>query len=454
MSIRRAVNHWYIEALKLFVVLLCCIGLRYLFDSWSIAIAVSLLAYIALLALRLWQIVRWLDSGLSDDLTPGGHGVVKTIITQITTYKKNIEKSQKRQQSTVQQVTDILSAMPSATVILNKRNEIEWANYPALLLLGIDSNTDIGINIANLFRQSKFIKQLGKKKSREFEIVSPVNPDMMLMIQLAPYTDNKRLLLAHNISSHIENQNAKKTFIANASHELRTPLTVITGYLEFIQSDPELPKSLHVPVQKSLQQSANMCSLVEDLLTLSRLESKTLDKSALVQIDAQQHLNGILQTLNANNKLADYTISHSVTKGLTLYAVPKELDSVCYNLINNALKYSEKGTEIRIVWEKINKKQIKFSVTDNGIGIAPEHIAHLSKRFYRVDSGRSRRVGGTGLGLSIVKHIIERHNGHLEIHSRLGEGSTFSVILPLPRHLLLRGVCVEIVFNAFGNRLC
>ncbi len=429
------INYWSIEALQLFVVLLCCIGLQQLCGNWAVAIGVSVSVYISVLLWRLWQVVQWLERGLPDNFTPTGYGVINALVKQMVAYKKNREQRHQQQQATVQQVTDIITAMPSATVILNQHNEIEWANYPALLLLGIDSNTDIGINITSLLRQSKFIKQLGKmldkKASREFEMVSPVNADITLMIQLAKYTDDKWLLLAHNISSHIENQNSKKTFIANASHELRTPLTVITGYLEFMQSDPKLPKSLRTPVKKSLQQSANMCSLVEDLLTLSRLESKTLDKSALVQIDAQQHLNGILQTLNANNKLADYKISQSVSEGLTLHAVPKELDSVCYNLINNALKYSEKGTEIRIVWEKINKKHIKFSVTDNGIGIAPEHIAHLSERFYRVDSGRSRRVGGTGLGLSIVKHIIERHNGHLEIHSRFGEGSTFSVILPV-----------------------
>ncbi len=425
------INHWSIEAIKIVIVLLSCIGLQQLFGNWTAAIAVSVSVYIAVLMWQLSQVVQWLDSGLFDKATPNGYGVINALVNRLTKYKHSLEQSHKQQQATVQQLTDIITAMPSATVILNQHNEIEWANYPALLLLGIDSNTDIGINITSLVRQSKFIKQLGKKKNREFEIISPINPDITLMIQLAKYTDNKRLLQAHNISSHVENQNTKKTFIANASHELRTPLTVITGYLEFMQSDPNLPTSLHTPVQKSLQQSANMCSLIEDLLTLSRLESKTLDKSALVQIDAQQHLNSILQTLNANDKLADYKISQSVTDGLTLHAVPKELDSVCYNLINNALKYSEKGTEIRIVWEQISKKQIKFSVTDNGIGIAPEHIAHLSERFYRVDSGRSRRVGGTGLGLSIVKHIIERHNGHLEIHSRLGEGSTFSVIFPV-----------------------
>ncbi len=335
-------------------------------------------------------------------------------------------------------------------MILGSNNEIEWANYPALLLLGIDAQKDVGNKIHSLIRQAKFAKQISKEGNIAFEMVSPVDKEITLFVQLAEYAAQKRLLLAHNISANIDSQRSRKTFIANASHELRTPLTVVAGYLEFMQHAPDLPETLAMPVNRALEQSENMRILIEDLLTLSRLEDKALSPKSISKIDVQKHLAGILQSLKDSGKLQHHSITTEIkagievdsqadieenvktdTESLYLEASEKELDSVCYNFINNAIKYSEPDTEIHIVWEKINDKQLKFSVTDNGIGIAPEHIAHLTERFYRVDSGRSRRVGGTGLGLSIAKHIAERHHGHIEIHSHLGEGSTFSVILPI-----------------------
>ncbi len=392
------INHWLSELLTIILIFCCCLILYKIPGDLSLLVIICLVIYMVVFALRLQQLLRWLKNGMQQELTP-------------------------------------ISTIPSATVILNQNNEIEWANYAALLLLGIDGQQDIGVNIQTLLRQSKFIKQLEKKNSQEFEIISPVNATVTLAVRIAEYPHKKRLLIAHNISSNIDSQHSRKTFVANASHELRTPLTVIAGYLEFIQSDPNLPANLCTPVNKALKQSDNMLVLIEDLLTLSRLENKKLTKKSLCRIDLQEHLNSVLQTLTAGGKLEKYKIICNVEENLFIEALPKELDSVCYNLINNALKYSEAGTKIYITWEKnqqnTKQQQAKFSVTDQGIGVAPEHIAHLTERFYRVDNGRSRRVGGTGLGLSIVKHIVERHHGCMEIYSRLGEGSTFSVIFPL-----------------------
>ncbi|MBS9778013.1 MAG: phosphate regulon sensor histidine kinase PhoR [Gammaproteobacteria bacterium] len=424
-------NPWRTEFYKIILVIACCYALYQITHSWIIAIAVVLISFIGFIGFKLHEVLYWLDHGMQDELTPESGGVIGKIISLAYRHKKTIEKSYQQQQSTVKQFTDIISAIPSATVILSQENEVEWANYPALLLLGIDAQQDIGIKIDSLIRQTDFSKKLRKTDNKEFEMISPVDSDMILVVQLAKYARKKRLLLAHNISPHIEVQRSRKTFIANASHELRTPLTVVSGYLEYIHSTPDLPDSLLLPVEKALEQSANMQVLIDDLLVLSKLENKELTPDSLTQIDLQNHLSKILQTLAAGGKTKFHKIISHVDKNLSIDACEKELDSVCYNLINNALKYSEKGSKICIAWEQIDKKQVKFSVEDNGIGIAPEHIARLTERFYRVDSGRSRRVGGTGLGLSITKHIVERHNGRMEIHSRLGEGSRFFVIFPM-----------------------
>lgn len=423
-------NPWRSEVFKLIAVAVCCFALYQITSNWALTMTIVLLSVIGFIGFKLHEVLHWLDNGMQDEFTPESSGVIGSIISLVYRHKKTIEQSYEQQQATVQQFTDIISAIPSATVILSQDNEIEWANYPALLLLGINGQQDVGIKIESLIRQSGFSKHLAKGSGEEFEMASPVDSNMTLVVQLAQYARKKRLLLAHNISPHIEVQRSRKSFIANASHELRTPLTVVAGYLEYIHSTPDLPESLVMPVEKALEQSANMQVLIDDLLVLSQLENKELTIESLTRIDLQQHLHNILQTLAAGGKTQSHNILPHVEAGAYLYASEKELDSVCYNLINNALKYSESGTDIQISWEKIGTAQVKFSVIDNGIGIAPEHIVHLTERFYRVDSGRSRRVGGTGLGLSITKHIIERHHGKMEIHSRLGEGSTFSAIFP------------------------
>lgn len=421
---------WQTELLRFALILPCALILKQFIGYWSISLALALLGYIAFMGFKLHELLYWLNHEMPDDLIPDSSGVIGRIVSHVYRRKKNIEQSQQQQQASIQRFNEIISAIPSATVILNQNNEIEWANYPALLLLGINGQTDVGIRINSLIRQEGFSRLLADETGKEHEIDSPIDADMTLSIQIAQYARQKRLLLAHNISPHIEVQRSRKTFIANASHELRTPLTVIAGYLEFIQSTPELPDSLLMPVERALEQSANMQVLIDDLLTISRLENKVLNPESVTKIDLKQHLNGLIQTLDAGGKLEQHQLSVNVGEGLFIKASQKELDSVCYNLINNALKYSEAGSEIHITWEKFNGKQLNFSVKDHGIGIAPEHIARLTERFYRVDKGRSRHIGGTGLGLCIVKHVVERHHGYLEIHSRLGEGSTFAVILP------------------------
>lgn len=422
---------WRTELFRLIITILCCVALQQIIGNWTLSIAISAVSLIGFIGFKLHELSHWLNNDMADEFTPESSGIIGFIVTQMYRRKKSIEHSQEQQQTTLRQFNEIISAIPSATVVINKDHEIEWANYPALLLLGINGQRDAGIKIDSLLREIHFSKKLLNGNGEEFEMASPVDANVTLAVQMAKYAQGKRLLLAHNITPHIEVQHSRKTFIANASHELRTPLTVIAGYLEFIHSTPNLPEELQIPVEKALEQSANMQALIDDLLVISRLQNRTLDPESVSQINLKQHLDSLLQTLDAGGKIRQHKVIANVGEKLVIHAARKELDSVCYNLINNALKYSEDNSDIIIRWEKIDNSQLKFSVTDFGIGIAPEHIARLTERFYRVDKGRSRRVGGTGLGLCIVKYIVERHHGQLEIHSRLGEGSTFAVILPI-----------------------
>jgi len=399
--------------------------------NWLYAIIAVFSVYIARLLWQLSRVYLWLKGGVLQGDAPDVGGFLGDIIHLIYQDKKAIEKSQAQQQVISNQFYETISAIPSATVILNEADEIEWASYPASSLLGISAHRDIGIKIDSLIRQPSFVSQIKSDSTEPFEMNSPVSDRIILTVQLVHYARQRRLLIAHDISSHIGVQRTRRTFVANASHELRTPLTVIAGYLEFMRADPYLPRSMIQPIDRSLEQSMNMQSLINDLLTLSRLEDQYLSPELLVRINVNQHLSTVLQTLKASGKLEQHKIKASAARGLFIEGVEKELNSVCFNLINNAIKYSEAGSKVVIKWEKESMDFVRFSVHDEGVGIDAKHISHLTERFYRVDSGRSRDIGGTGLGLSIVKHVLERHRGRLEVKSEPGVGSVFSAVFPI-----------------------
>jgi two-component system phosphate regulon sensor histidine kinase PhoR len=170
-----------------------------------------------------------------------------------------------------------------------------------------------------------------------------------------------------------------------------------------------------------------MLRLVDDLLTLSRLDSDETPPNEET-IDLQ----GFLQELaNEGEGLSGgrHRVTLMAPAGGQLRGNRHELRSAFGNLVSNAVRYSPDGGEIRIAWARRGLEYV-FSVTDSGVGIAPEHLPRLTERFYRVDKGRSRDSGGTGLGLAIVKHVLLRHQARLEIESQPGQGSTFSAVFP------------------------
>ena len=230
----------------------------------------------------------------------------------------------------------------------------------------------------------------------------------------------------------------RSDFVANVSHEIRSPLTAITGFIETLQNtaqdDPQAQAHF---LELMAKEAGRMGHLVTDLLSLSQVEvkqrrrpKKTVDPDLI-----------ITQALAATRQLAD-------RRGMTLvYQAPDTLPGhpgqhddlvrVFVNLLENAINYGREGSKIQITARvegranPLKQDAISISVKDQGEGIPAAEIPRLTERFYRVDKSRSRNVGGTGLGLAIVKHVLVRHRGKLVIESEVGQGSTFSVYLPL-----------------------
>lgn len=221
-------------------------------------------------------------------------------------------------------------------------------------------------------------------------------------------------------------------FVANASHELRTPLSTLIGYTETLREQAnEIDTGTRDRFLSVVHEEARrMQRVVEDLISLSRIEAEKF--TAPTEAVALAPL--IDQALESERRLADQrgtALVRDVAVDLpTIAGDAGQILQLLDNLLSNALRYGEPGTPVSVS-ARAEGPMVHLSVRDRGEGIAAEHIARVTERFYRVDTSRSRSLGGTGLGLSIVKHIVERHRGRLNIESELGEGTTIHVLLPV-----------------------
>jgi two-component system phosphate regulon sensor histidine kinase PhoR len=221
-------------------------------------------------------------------------------------------------------------------------------------------------------------------------------------------------------------------FVANASHELRTPLSTLIGYTETLREQAEEidPATRERFLAVVHDEARRMQRVVEDLISLSRIEAEKFttptDAIALGPL--------IDQALDSARLMAEQrrsALARDVASALPSIAADRgQILQLMDNLITNALRYGEPGTPVTVSAQS-EGSMVHLAVADEGEGIAPEHVARVTERFYRIDNSRSRSLGGTGLGLSIVKHIVERHRGRLTVDSKLGRGTVIHVLLPV-----------------------
>lgn len=236
------------------------------------------------------------------------------------------------------------------------------------------------------------------------------------------------ILVLQDKSSHHKVLEMGKDFVANASHELRTPITIIKGFAETLQDLPELPRDMVVDItEKIVRNCQRMDTLVKNLLTLADLEN--LPDSRFQECDLVALSEACRQVVLAIYQNAHIAIEKS-RETLLVSADPDILELAIINLLDNAAKYSKETAKVTIKLEQVLDEAV-ITISDQGIGISTPDLEHIFERFYTVDKARSRRLGGAGLGLSIVKTIIEKHHGNIKADSVLGEGTTFTIRLPI-----------------------
>ncbi|OIQ90816.1 phosphate regulon sensor protein PhoR [mine drainage metagenome] len=395
----------------------------------------ALLAVLVRDSVQLARLLRWLRWPSRERL-PAVHGVWAEVLYRSARQLRLWEGRLQREEDKLARFIEALQASPNGVMMIDASGQIDWCNATAASHFGLDPQRDLRQHAVHLIRNPEFFAYMAARRFVEPLMMRRAGPagTLLLNIQVMPYGDGQKLLLSRDVTQVERTEAMRRDFVANVSHEIKTPLTVIAGFIESLRtlqlSDAERERML-VLMQ---EQSDRMRRLVEDLLTLAHLEGdphqpaeETVRMAPMVERLAEE-----ARALSQGRHTVEFEADRGDLRGASA-----ELTSAFSNLVSNAVRYSPAGGRVRIAWRVSSTEDgqgwAEFSVSDSGIGIAPEHIPRLTERFYRVDRGRSRESGGTGLGLAIVKHVLLRHQAELRVVSQPGQGSTFSARFPAAR---------------------
>jgi len=401
--------------------------------AWLVAVG----GWLALTLVQLRRLGRLLDSTVL--LQPTSERDIWGRIRQRLYQRQQATRGARRRLlELLRGFRDGASALPDGVVVLDPERRILWFNTAARELLGLDPRHDPGGEITHLLRAPRILQWFAEGAEPALtDVASPVDDRIRLSLRRIPYADGRSLLVARDISQLQRLEQVRRDFVANVSHELRTPLTVVHGYLDMIEPE-SLPE--YEPILRELRmQSRRMTQIVEDLLTLSRLEAQQSTPDERVVMPA------LLESLRREAAALSQGRHEIVLERLgdmDLQGSTKDLHSAFSNLVSNAVRYTPDGGRIVLRWE-CDADGARLTVIDTGPGIPSQHLPRLTERFYRVSTSRSRESGGTGLGLSIVKHVLQLHQARLDIRSEVGVGSRFICVFGPERLLPARTLAEE-----------
>lgn len=395
----------------------------------ALALSVGLALLLAWHVHHLHQLMLWLEGPLNSPL-PRGYGAWEFAYAGLHRRVRVRLGQQKALTDTLDRFMRAFQALPDGVVAFDRHRHIDWINERAEAHFELSSATDRGQALTNLIRHPDFVAYLDAGNYSEPLIYRGGRVEgLTLLLQVIHYGDDQNLLVSRDISQLERMETMRRDFIANVSHELKTPLTVVAGFSEMLADSHQDFSAAEVDHYLKLicEQNARMQRLIQDLLTLSSLETGSA-VPVEENVDLQAMLNSLLAEVQALSG-GKHQITLQVDTPAVLRGCANELRSAFGNLAGNAVRYTPSGGQVELQWRVVDGRG-EFVVSDTGIGIAAQHLPRLTERFYRVDRGRSRETGGTGLGLAIVKHVLTRHHAALEIESEPGKGSRFSARFP------------------------
>jgi two-component system phosphate regulon sensor histidine kinase PhoR len=332
----------------------------------------------------------------------------------------------------------ILAGMTEGVLVARPDGRIRLTNQALRFQFGITEET-VGKTVLEAFRNVPLQELVGEVirdgdvSARELSFLTPNERTYELSatrLQGSHGAVTGVIIVFHDITRMRQFENTRKEFVANVSHELRTPLSIIKGYVETLLDDQPPDEETTRQFLHTIQRhSRRLEALIADLLSISALESQQA-RLNFEPVSMRAAAQSVLDELTRQAQDRAITVSLKIPVQLpAVRADAQRLHQILFNLLDNAIKYTQAGGHVTIVATE-KDGAIETAVADDGVGIAPEHLPHVFERFYRVDKARSRELGGTGLGLSIVKHIVQSHGGRVWAESQIEKGSTFYFTLP------------------------
>jgi len=358
--------------------------------------------------------------------------IIFLIITNIVSlsFLINYKRKQKKDNQFYlkRQFNEVLNSLQQAILLFDKSNNLLFYNLYAGVVFSLKVK-DLGKKADKIFNDEKFNEPIKKGQKQNFFEINFLNKIFDVQIYKVKKTFSKNnvalLIILNNVTEERKIEETKKDFFSHASHELKSPLTAILGYSELVKLEMVKPEEYEDLVTRIYNQALHMSLLVDDMSTLSKLETITEKEELYETVSLNKILKDVCYTLESflNEKEIHLNIDE---EKIDYKCIELDINKLFKNLIENAIKYSHKQSTINI---KLYKKDniITFIVGDEGIGIQEKHIKRIFGRFYRVDKGRIGK--GTGLGLAIVKHTVIKYNGEIDVKSKIDEGTTIKVTL-------------------------
>ncbi|MDQ6939481.1 MAG: ATP-binding protein [Verrucomicrobiota bacterium] len=335
----------------------------------------------------------------------------------------------------------ILGALPDGLALVDHQRRIQVMNPQFRELFGLREDVS-GIGLLEIVRDAVVERAVasaiehGELRTEPMTIARGLESKRELEVTAVPFTTGNNgtynaVVLFRDMTQVRQVEEMRRDFVANVSHELRTPLSIFRGYLETLLDDPQQPREELVRILEVMDRHADRLTLlVEDILSLAKLESPGA-RLDVTEIYLPDFLESILRDWEKRFGTKLLTASLAAPQDLPIISADEHrLQEVIYNLLDNAVKYSQPEGKIHLRAQRFNES-VRISVSDEGVGIPARDLPRVFERFYRADKARSRQLGGTGLGLSIVKHIAQLHGGSVDAESEPGRGTTISIVLPL-----------------------
>ncbi|WP_068674630.1 two-component system histidine kinase PnpS [Oceanobacillus sp. Castelsardo] len=365
--------------------------------------------------------------------------IIGALSKEINSLARNMSEYSIQEKMQREQLTTIIENTENGIVLIDEKGYIHLVNRKFLTIYGKTMKDYIGYLYYEVLKEEVFHKTIQNAFLYEVNVKNEFTHDVgtekvyYQIIGVPIFNEKNRLkgavLVIHDITELKKLELMRKDFVANVSHELRTPITSIRGFAETLLEDNLKNREVATEFLTIIyNESDRMQLLIEDLLTLSRLEQENF-QLVVNEIEAEELLKVIIPAYQMKAMKKKISIAFSVEENVKFKADKEKVKQIIINLLDNAIHYTQEQGKVSLTITS-TKEYIHIKVSDTGMGIDKAVLPRVFERFYRVDKARSRNTGGTGLGLAIVKHIVDVHDGKIEIDSEINKGTTIHIYLP------------------------